>query len=81
LDSKEKIFDLLSDIGVGLGSEMKFKSWDFGLQQISNLRKLLNRKIGIWLEDSKFKSSALNQGHLNPRLGFEFQKEDLVPWN
>jgi hypothetical protein len=41
----------------------------------------LNRKIGIWLEDSKFKSSALNQGHLNPRLGFEFQKEDLVPWN
>jgi hypothetical protein len=40
LDSKEKIFDLLSDIGVGLGSELKFKSWDFGLQQISNFRKL-----------------------------------------
>jgi hypothetical protein len=38
----------------------------------------MNRKIGIWLEDTKFKSSALNQGHLNPRLGFEFQKEDLV---
>jgi hypothetical protein len=40
LDAKEKIFDLLSDIRVGLGSELKFKSWDFGLQQISNFRKL-----------------------------------------
>jgi hypothetical protein len=45
------------------------------------LNPFLKRKLGIWLEDSKFKSSAFNQGHLNPMLGFEFQKEDFVPWN
>jgi hypothetical protein len=54
-------------------------STNFQLEKAFN--PFLNRKIGIWLEDSKFKSSALNQGHLNPRLGFEFQKEDLVPRN
>jgi hypothetical protein len=43
------------------------------------LNPFVNRKIGIWLEDSTFKSLTLNQGHLNPRLGFEFQKEYLVP--
>jgi hypothetical protein len=50
LDSKENIFDLLSDIGVGLGSEMKFKSWDLDFNKFPILecfRPFPNRKFGI----------------------------------
>jgi hypothetical protein len=67
LDPKEKNFDIHSDIRVGLGSEMKFKSsyLDFNEFPILEMFKpFLNRKFGIRLEDSKFKSSTLNQGHL-----------------
>jgi hypothetical protein len=65
LDSKEKIFDLLSDIGVGLGSEMKFKLWDLDLNEfpiLESFRPSANRKFGIWSNGSKFKPMALNQG-------------------
>jgi hypothetical protein len=33
LDSKEKKFAILPDIGVGLGSEMKFKSRDLDFNE------------------------------------------------
>jgi hypothetical protein len=66
LDSKRKNFGILSDIGVGLGSEMKFKSRDLDFNEFpisERFKPFLNRKFGIWLEDFKFKSMALNQGH------------------
>jgi hypothetical protein len=65
LDSKEKIFDILSDIRVGLGSEMKFKSRDLNFNEfpiLKRFRPFLNRKFGIWSKGSKFKPTALNQG-------------------
>jgi hypothetical protein len=34
LDSKEKKFDILSDIGVGLGSKMKFESRDLNFNEL-----------------------------------------------
>jgi hypothetical protein len=67
LDSKEKNFDILFDIWDGIGSKMEFISRDLDFNKFSLLERFkpfLNRKFGIWLEDSKFKSSALNQGHL-----------------
>jgi hypothetical protein len=66
-DSKEKNFDILFDIWDGLGSKMKFKSRDLDFNEFPILvrfKPFLNTKFGIWLEDSKFKSSALNQRHL-----------------
>jgi hypothetical protein len=42
-------FDLLSDIGVGLGSEMKFKSRDLDFnkyQILERFRAFPNRKFG-----------------------------------
>jgi hypothetical protein len=42
---------------------MKFEPRDFDFNELTDLERFkafLNRKIGIWLEDSKFKSSALN---------------------
>jgi hypothetical protein len=50
LDSKEKIFEILLDIGVGLGSEMKFKSSDLDFNEFlisERFRPFLNRKFGI----------------------------------
>jgi hypothetical protein len=50
LDSKEKIFDLISNIRVGLGSEMKFKSWDLDFNKFpisESFRPFPNRKFGI----------------------------------
>jgi hypothetical protein len=50
LDSKEKIFDLLLDIGVGLVSEMKFKSWDLDFNKFpisESFSPFPNRKFGI----------------------------------
>jgi hypothetical protein len=76
LDSKGKNFDILSDIGVGFGSEIKFKSMDLDFNEFpisEKFRPFLNRKFGIWLEDSKFKSSALNQGHLT-KAGISISK-------
>jgi hypothetical protein len=55
LDLKEKNFDILLDIGVGLGSEINFKSRDFNLNEfpiLERFKPFLNRKFGIWLEDS-----------------------------
>jgi hypothetical protein len=46
---------------------MKFEQRDFDFNELTNLERskaIINRKFGIWLEDSKFKSSASNQGHL-----------------
>jgi hypothetical protein len=46
---------------------MKYEPRDFDFNELPNLEKFkafLNRKFGICLEDSKFKSSAFNQGHL-----------------
>jgi hypothetical protein len=45
LDSKEKNFDILFEIGVGLGSEMKFKSRDLDFNEfsISERFKLLSK--------------------------------------
>jgi hypothetical protein len=65
-DLKEKNFDILLNIRVELGSEMQFKSRDLDFNKFSILERFkpfLNRKFGIWLEDSKFKSSSLNQEH------------------
>jgi hypothetical protein len=67
-------FDIPSDIGVGLGSEMKFKSRDLDFNEfpiLERFKAFLTRKFGIWLEDSKFKPTALNQGH------FKIQGKDL----
>jgi hypothetical protein len=50
LDSKGKNFDILSDIGVGLGSEMKFKSRDLDFNEfpiLEGFKPFLNRKFGI----------------------------------
>jgi hypothetical protein len=55
LDSKEKNFDILSDIGVGLGSKMKFKSSDLDFNEFlisESFKPILNGEFGIWLEDS-----------------------------
>jgi hypothetical protein len=46
---------------------MEFISRDLDFNEFSiseRFKTFLNRKFGIWLEDSKFKSSASNQGHL-----------------
>jgi hypothetical protein len=54
------------DIGVGLGSKMKFKLRALDFNEFSILERFktfLNRKFGIWFKDSKFKPTALNQGH------------------
>jgi hypothetical protein len=42
-----------------------------GFPILERFKAFLNRKFGIWLEDSKFKPTALNQGH------FKIQGEDL----
>jgi hypothetical protein len=50
LDSKEKIFGIPSDIEVGLGSEMKFKSRDSDFNEFpisERFRPFPNRKFGI----------------------------------
>jgi hypothetical protein len=50
LDLKEKNFDIHLDIGVGLGSEMKFKSRDLDFNEFpisERFRPFLNRKFGI----------------------------------
>jgi hypothetical protein len=50
LDLKEKNFDIHSDIGVGLVSEMKFKSRDLDFNEFpisERFRPFLNRKFGI----------------------------------
>jgi hypothetical protein len=55
LDSKEKIFDIISNIGVGLGTKMKFGSRDLDFNEFpisKRFKPFLNRKSGIWLEDS-----------------------------
>jgi hypothetical protein len=47
---KGKDFDILSDIEVGLGSEMKFKSRDLGFKEFpisERFRPFPNRKFGI----------------------------------
>jgi hypothetical protein len=52
---------------IDFGLEMKYEPRDFDFNELPNLEKFkafLNRKFGICLEDSKFKSSAFNQGHL-----------------
>jgi hypothetical protein len=58
LDSKEKNFDILLDIGVGLGLEIKFKSMDLDFNKFPILewcKPFLNRKFGIWSKGSKGK--------------------------
>jgi hypothetical protein len=65
MDSKEKIFGIPSDIEVGLGSEMKFKSRDLDFNEFpisERFRPFPKRKFGIWSKGSKFKPTALNQG-------------------
>jgi hypothetical protein len=55
LDSKEENFDILSDIGVGLGIEMKFKLRALDFNEFPNSKRFkpsLNRKFGNWLKDS-----------------------------
>jgi hypothetical protein len=58
---------------------MKFEWRDFDFNEIlisESFKPFLNSKFGIWSKGSKFKSTALNQGHfLYPRQGFEFQKK------
>jgi hypothetical protein len=58
---------------------MKFESRDFdfnGFPILERFKPFLNRKFRIWLGDSKFKPTALNQGHFkSPRQGFKFQKK------
>jgi hypothetical protein len=77
LDSKEKNFYIHSDIGVGLGSEIKFKSRDLDFNEfliLKRFRPSLNRKFGILIEGFKIQTNSSN-----PRQGFEFQdKEDIV---
>jgi hypothetical protein len=51
---------------INFGSEMKFEPRDFDFNELRNLERFkafLNRKFGIWLEDSKFKPMALTQGY------------------
>jgi hypothetical protein len=74
LDSKEKSFDILLDIGVGLGSKMKLRSRDLDFNEFPILKRFkpfVNTKFGVWLEDSKFKPTALSKGH------FKIQGKDL----
>jgi hypothetical protein len=74
LDSKENNFDIHSDIRVGLGSEMKFKSRDLDFNKfpiLKRFRTFLNRKFGISSKGSKFKPTSLTQGH------FKIQGKDL----
>jgi hypothetical protein len=74
LDSKGKNFDILSDIGVGLGSEIKFKSRDLDFNEFpisERFKPFLNREFGFWSNGSKFKPTALNHGH------FWIQGKDL----
>jgi hypothetical protein len=66
LDLKEKNYDILSDIDIGIGIEIKFKSMDLDFNEFPNsemFKPFLNRKFGIWSKGSKFKPTALNQGH------------------
>jgi hypothetical protein len=64
LDPKEKNFDILLDIRVGLGSEMKFKSGvlNFNEFPVSERIKTLSKEE-IWnlARGFKFKSTTLNQ--------------------
>jgi hypothetical protein len=56
---------------------MEFISSDLDFNEFSiseRFKPFLDRKFGIWLEDSKFKSSALNKRHLT-KAGLEFQNE------
>jgi hypothetical protein len=74
LDSKEKNFGILLDIGVGLGSELKFKSMDLNFNEfpISKMFKpFLNRNLGF---DRKVQNS--NQ-RLKTKDIFEIQGKDL----
>jgi hypothetical protein len=67
-------FDIVSDIGVGLGSKMKFKSRDLDFNEFpisERFKPFLNRIFGIWSKGSKFKPKALNQRH------FKIQGNDL----
>jgi hypothetical protein len=50
---------------------MKFEPRDFDFNELTNLERFksfLNRKFGIWLEDSKFIPMALTQGYF-PKNG------------
>jgi hypothetical protein len=50
---------------------MKFEPRDFDFNELTNLERckaFLNRKFGIWLEDSKFKPMALPQEYF-PKSG------------
>jgi hypothetical protein len=55
LDSKEKNLHILLDIGVGLGSEMNFKSRELDFNEfpiLERFKPFLNRKFVIWSKDS-----------------------------
>jgi hypothetical protein len=52
---RKRTFDILSDIRVRPGLEMKFKSRDLDFNEfpiLERFKPFLNRKFGIWLEDS-----------------------------
>jgi hypothetical protein len=58
------------DIGVGLRSEIKFKSRDLDSNEFpisKRFKPFLNRKFGIWLKGSKLKPMALDQGHFKSK--------------
>jgi hypothetical protein len=65
---------------IDFGSEMKFELRDFDFNELINLERFkafLNRKFIIWLEDSKFKPTAPNQGYFNIQgkdLNFRIKK-------
>jgi hypothetical protein len=85
LDSKEDLnvfkeqnfnkedFELCLEIDNRLGSEIKnqgiLTSMNFKFSE--RFKPFLNRKFGMWSKDSKFKPTALNQGH------FKIQGKDL----
>jgi hypothetical protein len=53
LDLKEKNFDVLSDIGVGLGSKMKFESRDLDFNEfpvLERFKPFINRKFWNLIE-------------------------------
>jgi hypothetical protein len=55
---------------------MEFISSDLDFNEFSiseRFKPFLDRKFGIWLEDSKFKSSALNKRHLT-KVGIGISK-------
>jgi hypothetical protein len=75
LDSKEKNFDILLDIGVGLDSEMKFKSRDFDFNQFpisERFQPFQNRKFKIQGKDLNFKR-RFSLKDLNSIYSIEFK--------